>query len=63
MAKSHLPLNALRAFEASARHLSFTKAGMELRVGQAAISHQVKGLEARRRSAVSPAAPRAGIDR
>jgi hypothetical protein len=44
MAKSHLPLNALRAFEASARHLSFTKAGMELRVGQAAISHQVKGL-------------------
>lgn len=47
MAKSHLPLNALRAFEASARHLSFTKAGMELRVGQAAISHQVKGLEAR----------------
>ena len=47
MAKSHLPLNALRAFEASARHLSFTKAGMELRVGQAAISHQVKGLEER----------------
>src|SRR5262249_21580320 len=47
MAKSHLPLNALRAFEASARHLSFTKAGMELRVGQAAISHQVKALEAR----------------
>ncbi len=43
----HLPLNALRAFEASARHLSFTKAGMELRVGQAAISHQVKGLELR----------------
>ena len=47
MAKSYLPLNALRAFEASARHLSFTKAGMELRVGQAAISHQVKALEAR----------------
>src|SRR5262252_1186190 len=47
MTKSHVPLNALRAFEASARHLSFTKAGMELRVGQAAISHQVKGLEAR----------------
>jgi len=43
----HLPLNALRAFEASARHLSFTKAGLELRVGQAAISHQVKGLEER----------------
>ena len=47
MAKSHLPLNALRASEASARHLSFTKAGLELRVGQAAISHQVKALEAR----------------
>jgi LysR family transcriptional regulator of beta-lactamase len=43
---SHLPLNALRAFEASARHLSFTKAGLELRVGQAAVSHQIKGLEA-----------------
>ena len=47
MAKSYLPLNALRAFEASARHLRFTKAGMELRVGQAAISHQVKAMEAR----------------
>lgn len=43
---SHLPLNALRAFEAAARHLSFTKAGLELRVGQAAVSHQIKGLEA-----------------
>ncbi len=41
----HLPLNALRAFEASARHLSFTRAGLELRVTQAAISHQVKALE------------------
>ncbi|MBV8509167.1 MAG: LysR family transcriptional regulator [Xanthobacteraceae bacterium] len=46
MAKSHLPLNALRAFEASARHLSFTKAGLELRVTQAAVSHLVKSLEA-----------------
>jgi LysR family transcriptional regulator of beta-lactamase len=45
MARSYLPLNALRAFEASARHLSFTRAGLELRVTQAAISHQVKGLE------------------
>jgi LysR family transcriptional regulator, regulator of gene expression of beta-lactamase len=35
----------LRAFEASARHLSFTRAGMELRVTQAAVSHQVKSLE------------------
>jgi LysR family transcriptional regulator of beta-lactamase len=42
---SRLPLNALRAFEASARLGSFTKAGMELRVGQTAISHQIKSLE------------------
>ena len=39
------PLNALRAFEAAARHLSFTKAAGELHVTQAAISHQVKSLE------------------
>jgi LysR family transcriptional regulator of beta-lactamase len=45
MKSSHLPLNALRAFEASARHLSFTRAGLELRVTQAAVSHQVKSLE------------------
>jgi LysR family glycine cleavage system transcriptional activator len=38
-------LNALRAFEAAARHLSFTKAAAELNVTQAAISHQVKSLE------------------
>ncbi len=42
---SLLPLNALRAFEAAARNLSFTRAGLELRVTQAAVSHQVKGLE------------------
>jgi DNA-binding transcriptional LysR family regulator len=35
----------LRAFEAAARHLSFTKAAQELGVTQAAISHQVKTLE------------------
>jgi LysR family transcriptional regulator of beta-lactamase len=45
MTLPHLPLNALRAFEAAARHLSFTRAGLELRVTQAAVSHQVKGLE------------------
>lgn len=42
---SQLPLNALRAFEASARLGSLTRAGMELRVTQTAISHQVKSLE------------------
>ncbi|RMH92898.1 LysR family transcriptional regulator [Lysobacter pythonis] len=42
-----LPLNALRAFESSARHLSFTKAAIELCVTQAAVSHQVKALERR----------------
>lgn len=39
------PLNALRAFEASARHLSFTRAADELGVTPAAISHQVRQLE------------------
>ncbi|HYW58677.1 MAG TPA: LysR family transcriptional regulator [Polaromonas sp.] len=43
----HLPLNALRAFEVSARHLSFTRAGLELNVSQAAVSQQVKNLEDR----------------
>ena len=47
MSRVHLPLNGLRAFEAAARHLSFTRAGLELSVTQAAVSHQVKGLEAR----------------
>ncbi|MGL4963548.1 MAG: LysR family transcriptional regulator [Inquilinus sp.] len=42
---SKMPLNALRAFEASARLGSFTRAGLELRVTQTAISHQVKALE------------------
>ncbi len=45
MVRPHLPLNALRAFEASARHLSFTRAAIELCVTQAAVSHQVKSLE------------------
>ena len=47
MTRVILPLNALRAFEASARHRSFTRAAEELFVTQAAISHHVKALEAR----------------
>ena len=39
------PLNGLRAFEAAARHLSFSRAAEELYVTPAAISHQIKGLE------------------
>ena len=39
------PLNALKAFEATARHLSFSKAAAELHVTPAALSHQIRGLE------------------
>jgi LysR family glycine cleavage system transcriptional activator len=39
------PLNALKAFEAAARHESFTRAAAELCVTQGAVSHQVKALE------------------
>jgi LysR family transcriptional regulator of beta-lactamase len=46
MTRSALPLNALRAFEASARHLNFTRAE-ELFVTQGAVSHQIRALEAR----------------
>lgn len=38
-------LNALKAFEAAARHESFTRAAEELFVTQGAVSHQVKALE------------------
>ncbi|MBP1848591.1 LysR substrate-binding domain-containing protein [Rhizobium halophytocola] len=41
----NLPLNALRAFEAAARHLSFTRAGEELGLTQTAVSYQIKMLE------------------
>ncbi|MFM9883216.1 MAG: transcriptional regulator GcvA [Burkholderiales bacterium] len=40
------PLNALKTFEAAARHASFTQAAEELCVTQGAVSHQVKALEA-----------------
>src|SRR2546423_10406677 len=39
------PLNALKAFEAIARHLSFAKAADELHVTPAALSHQIRALE------------------
>src|SRR5258708_34261530 len=39
------PLNALRSFDAAARHQSFTRAAAELCVTQGAVSHQVKALE------------------
>ncbi len=39
------PLNALRAFEAAARHLSVKKAAIELNVTPAAVSHQIRLLE------------------
>jgi DNA-binding transcriptional LysR family regulator len=45
MTRSYIPLNSLRAFEAAARHLSFTHAAIELNVTHSAISQQVKALE------------------
>ncbi len=45
MARRLPPLNALRAFEAAARNLSFTEAAAELFVTQGAISRQIKALE------------------
>jgi LysR family glycine cleavage system transcriptional activator len=41
------PLAALRAFEAAARHMSFTRAAEELAMTQAAVSYQIKLLEER----------------
>src|SRR6266853_2574191 len=45
MHKPTPPLNALRAFEDAARHLSLTKAAKELHVTAGALSHQIRGLE------------------
>src|SRR6476620_3662182 len=39
------PLNWLRVFEASARHLSFTNAAAELHITQSAVSQQIRALE------------------
>jgi len=41
----HLPLNALKAFDAASRHLSFRRAAEELNVTPAAISQQIRALE------------------
>jgi LysR family glycine cleavage system transcriptional activator len=43
--RTYIPLNALRAFECAARHLSFTRAAAELCVTPTAISHQIRSLE------------------
>ncbi len=45
MQKPVPPLNALRAFEAAARHLSLTRAAQELHVTAGALSHQIRALE------------------
>ncbi len=41
------PLDALRTFEAAARHLNFSRAAAELNVTPSAVSHRIRGLEAR----------------
>lgn len=41
----HIPMNALRAFEAAARHLSLRRAAEELFVTPAAVSQQIRSLE------------------
>jgi LysR family glycine cleavage system transcriptional activator len=45
MMRRVLPLRALQAFEAAARHLSFVRAAEELHVTPAAVSQQIKLLE------------------
>ena len=45
MKRTHLPLNALRVYDAAARHLSFTRAADELAVTPAAVGQQVRALE------------------
>jgi len=45
-ARRHIPLNAVRAFEAAARHMSVARAANELCVTPTAVSHQIRTLEA-----------------
>ncbi len=56
--KERLPsLKALRAFEAAARHQSFTRAAVELHVSPAAVRHLVRNLEEETWASVCYAAP------
>lgn len=41
----HIPLEAFRVFDAACRQMNFSKAGRELNITQAAVSHRIKGLE------------------
>lgn len=41
----HIPLEAFRVFDAACRHMNFSRAGRELNITQAAVSHRIKGLE------------------
>ncbi len=52
MSKPLPPLNWFRAFEAAARHLSFTAAAEEIGLTQSAVSQQIKALETRLRVAL-----------
>ncbi len=45
MKRTHLPLNALRVFDAAARHLNFTRTADELAVTPAAVGQQIRALE------------------
>jgi LysR family glycine cleavage system transcriptional activator len=47
MARSLPPIASLRAFEAAARHMNFTRAAQELAITQAAVSYQIRLLEER----------------
>lgn len=58
MKKKLPPLNWLRSFEATARHLNFTQAAGELNLTQSAISQQVKGLESQLGTALFKRLPR-----
>ena len=58
MKKRLPPLNWLRSFEASARHLNFTLAASELHMTQAAVSQQIKGLETKLGCALFKRLPR-----